>query len=421
MDDKYMRRTVDSLIATYLKIMGGVVIEGPKWCGKTRTGREFYKSILSIDSENTIKTVRMAVNNNSTVILDTEPPLLIDEWQDVPEIWDFVRFEIDRRNKNGQFILTGSSVPPTESTRHSGVGRLARIVMRPMSLFESGESNGTVSLASLFETSTDVSSRSELTLENLANALVRGGWPASINVDPDDAALLSAEYVDGVIESDITRVSNIRRKPQEFRRMIESISRNISTAANMQTILKDVNGSTGNASDHTIKKYLDAMEQIFLVENLLAWNPHLRSRTRLSTTPKWHFVDPSIATAALGISPKSLLNDYNTFGLLFESLCLRDLRVYSQALRGNVYFFRNKNGFEVDFIVEIPGGKWGAIEVKLGNFEEDKGAENLLRLRDMVDTDAMEPPSFLMILTAGTYGYRRPDGILVVPIGCLKD
>jgi len=422
MAGEYRRRIVDPYVKEYLDLMGALLIEGPKWCGKTRTSEEFAKSALRIENKKQIRALKLALNNGVKTSLEGDTPRLIDEWQEVPEIWDAIRFEVDHRHgKRGQFILTGSSTPPHNSVVHSGAGRIARITMRPMSLFESGESNGQISLSRLFESDSVVGGYSELTLDKLADALTRGGWPESLNDISGAAPRIAAEYVKAVVNSDFFRNEDNKKDPESIELILESISRNISTFAGRETIRRDVNGAEGTMSDATLAEYLDSMKKIFLVENLPAWNPHIRSRTRLMKIPKWHFTDPSIAAAALGVSSEALLNDYNTLGLFFESLCIRDLRVYSQPLDGRVSYFRDNNGNEVDAIIELPGRKWGAVEIKLSDDNIDRGAKNLLRLRDKIDTEYMKQPSFLMVLTAGQFGYRRPDGVLVVPIGCLRD
>jgi len=424
MPDKYVKRIVDPYIKEYLELMGALLIEGPKWCGKTRTAEEFAKSILYIRTKNQIESLKLAISNGVNNSLEGDTPRLIDEWQSVPEIWDAIKFEVDhRRGKRGQFILTGSSTPPKDSVVHSGAGRIARVTMRPMSLFESGESNGQVALSSLFELDDKISigGYSELTVDKLAFALVRGGWPESLRDISSKASRTASEYVKAIINSDFFCDDDSKKDPDSIRRIIESISRNISTPASKETIRKGVNGADGKMTDVTLTNYLKAMERIFFVENLPAWNPHIRSKTRLMKSMKWHFADPSVATASLRASSDALLMDYNAFGLLFESLCVRDLRIYSQPLDGMVSYFCNKNGHEVDIIVELPGGKWGAVEVKLGDDHINEGAANLLKLRDDIDLEYMKQPSFLMVLTAGQSGYRRPDGVLVVPIGCLRD
>ena len=422
MPEKYMKRIVDPYIEELLGCMGALLIEGPKWCGKTRTSEEFAKSTFRIENRDQIEFLKVMIGNGMRTFLEGDTPRLIDEWQSVPSIWDAVRFEIDRRQgKRGQFILTGSSVPPRESFIHSGAGRIGRIAMRTMSLFESGESSGHVSLCDLFNSECRIDGHSELTVENLACALTRGGWPESLRDTQKNASRIASLYVKAIADSDISRTYSTKKDPSAVRRIIESISRNISTSASKETIRKDVNGAEGTMTDVTLNDHLKAMEKIFFTENLPAWNPHMRSKTRLMKVPKWHFTDPSIATAALRVSSDALLSDFEAFGLLFESLCVRDLRVYSQPMDGTLSYFCNKNGHEIDLILELPGGKWGAIEVKLGGKYIDDGAKNLLKLCDDIDTEYMKPPSFLMVLTAGQFAYRRPDGVIVVPIGCLKD
>jgi len=421
MSDEYLKRTVDPYIKGHLESMGALLIEGPKWCGKTRTSEEFANSALYIKDKNQIASLKLAITGGVKRFLEGDAPRLIDEWQKVPEIWDTIRFEVDHRRKRGQFILTGSSAPPKGSVMHSGAGRIARITMRPMSLHESGESNGQVSLKGLFNLKHDVDGYSELTIDRLAHALIRGGWPESINDTSESASRIAYQYVNAIVNSDAPDDDGVKRNPVSIKRIIESISRNISTSASKETVRKDVNGPDGKMTDVTLTDYIQAMEKIFLIENLPAWNPHMRSKARLMKTSKWHFTDPSVATAALRVSQDALLMDYEAFGLFFESLCVRDLRVYSQPLDGSVSYIGDANGNEVDLIVELPGGKWGAIEVKLGENRADEGAKNLLKLCDGIDTEYTKQPSFLMVLTAGQFAYRRPDGVLVVPIGCLRD
>lgn len=422
MEDKYIDRIIDKDLKEHLEFMGAVSIEGPKWCGKTRTSEEFAKSKLTITNKNMIERLKMLVDNGVFDFLDMEPPMLIDEWQHVPEIWDAVRVTVDaRRGKKGQFILTGSSVPPKRSTLHSGAGRIATLTMRTMSFFESGESNGKVSLSGLFKKDYVVGGVSKLTIKDLASAIERGGWPESLGLSEKNKTRVISQYLKQTINSDMSRVDDVRRDPETVRRIIESIAMNISTCASMDTVRKEAAGEIGTLSINTFKDYLDAMRRIFLVENVPAWNPHLRSRTRLVESSKWHFTDPSIALSALRASSDALLNDLKTFGYFFESLCVRELRIYAQPLEGTVSHFRDKNGNEVDMIVELPGGDWGAVEVKMGGGHVEEGAKNLLKFKDKIDTDMMKPPSFLMILTAGQYAVKRPDGVIEVPIGCLRN
>lgn len=422
MSDGYIKRIIDKSVEEYLECMGALLIEGPKWCGKTRTSEEFAKSVLYIKTKNQIDSLKLAIDSGIKTPLEGDTPRLIDEWQLVPSIWDAVRFEVDhRRGKRGQFILTGSSVPPKDSVVHSGAGRIARITMRPMSLFESGESNGHVSLSGLFDPNYKIDGYSEFTVDRLAHALTRGGWPESLHDTPKNASRIASQYVKAVINSDLSRVDDVKRDPDTIRRIIESVSRNISTSADKTTIRRDANGPDGTMTHVTLNDYLKAMERIFFIENVPAWNPHIRSKSRLMRSSKWHFADPSVATASLRVSSDALLDDFETFGLLFESLCVRDLRVYSEPMDGTLSYFGDSNGREVDLILELPGGKWGAIEVKLGGKYIDDGAKNLLKLRDDIDTEYMKQPSFLMVLTAGQFAFKRPDGVIVVPIGCLRD
>ena len=421
MADGYIKRIVDPYIKEHLESMGALLIEGTKWCGKTRTSEEFANSALYIRDKNQVESLKLAVTSGVVKFLEEDAPLLIDEWQKVPGIWDAVRFEVDHRRKRGQFILTGSSTPPRESVMHSGAGRIARITMRPMSLFESGESNGQVSLNDLFDLKHNIDGYSKLTIDNLTRVMARGGWPESIRDPPEGASKIAYQYFKAIISSDMFDSEGSKLNPVLVKRVIESISRNISTSAVKETVRRDVNGDDGKMTDVTLNEYIQALEKIFLIENLPAWNPHMRSKARLLKTPKWHFADPSVAMAALRVSSDALMMDYESFGLLFESLCVRDLRIYSQPLDGSVSYIGDSNGNEVDIIVELPGGKWGAIEVKLGDNRADEGAKNLLKLRDNVDTKYTKQPSFLMVLTAGQFAYKRPDGVLVVPIGCLRD
>jgi len=422
MADEYRERIIDKEVREHLKLMGAILIEGPKWCGKTRTSKEFAKGVLSITNKNQIESLNLLLENGTFDFLDGEPPMLIDEWQLVPGIWDAVRAVVDDRKKRGQFILTGSSVPPKGSEPlHSGAGRIARLTMRTMSLFESGESNGKVSLRELFNPDYKVGGRSDLSVNGLAEAIARGGWPESLNDEEENATRIVNQYLKAIINSDVSRAGDGYKDPETVSRIIDSVARNVSTYAALETIRKDAAGEYGSLSVNTLKKYLDAMQRIFLIENLPAWNPHLRSRTRLITSPKWHFTDPSIPLSALRASSEALTKDYRTFGLFFESLCVRDLRVYLQPIEGTVSHFRDVNGNEADLIVELPGKEWGAIEVKLGGNDIDEGAANLIKLKESIDTEKMRAPSFLMVLTGGQYAAKRQDGVFVVPIGCLRD
>ena len=423
MQEKYLPRVIDKELKLTLRSSGAVLIEGSKWCGKTRTAEEHASSALYIHDVDNRKYYLHMLESKPSVLLDGETPRLIDEWQDAPILWDGIRFLIDRRGMTGQFILTGSAVPnDKERPLHSGAGRISKIFMRPMSLFESRESNGDVSLSSLFEGS-DVEGRSSLTIDGLAFALSRGGWPASIGEDRSIALRYPHNYVKTIIDSDISRADGVKKDPIRVRRLLRSLARNISTEAKLTTLQKDINGADANNSISmtTVSLYMSALERIFVIEDLPAWSPRMRSKAVLRNSSKRHFTDPSIAVTVLGASPERLVKDFETFGLLFESLCIRDLRVYAQALEGQVFHYRDGDDLEVDAIIELSDGRWGAAEIKMGADEIEKGAKNLMKLKDKVDTNRMGEPSFMMILTSTERAYRRIDGIYIVPIGCLKD
>ena len=354
------------------------------------------------------------------LLLKGKNPRLIDEWQMSPSLWDAVRFEVDKRGIPGQFILTGSAVPADNQTAHTGTGRFARILMRPMSLYESKESNGTVSLADLFDGKHEIENASELSIEQIAFVLCRGGFPATINRSDSIALRMSIDYVESIINQDISRVDGVEKNPNRVRLLLRSLARNIATMASVQTILKDVESAETSISDKTFSVYYNALRRIFVVETMPAWSPSLRSKTAIRSTPKLHFVDPSVATAVMRINPAAVLHDFEYFGFLFEALCARDVRVYAQSNDGDLFHYRDKSGLEADMIIQLRDGRWGAIEVKLGNTQIEQAAENLLKLKEKVDTDKMRKPAFLMVITGGQFAYQRKDGILIVPIGCLK-
>ena len=362
-----------------------------------------------------------------SLLLDGETPHLIDEWQVAPVLWDAVRFAVDQRGGMGHFILTGSATPPDENDdedakrRHTGTGRITRMRMRPMSLWESGESTGGVSLKELFEGMCgEIGSKSRMTIPDIAQAVCRGGWPESIHL-PERASLrIATNYVRAVIEEDIHRVDGVEKNPERVTRLLRSLARNISTLATTETIVGDMRGGDVSASEKTVNAYLNALRRLFLVEDTLAWMPTLRSRTAIRSSAKRQFVDPSIAVAAMGVNPPRLLKDFNTFGFLFESLCTRDLRVYAQPLDGQVSHYRDKNGLEADLIVSLPDGRWAPIEVKLGEGEVDEAAANLKKLEANVDPEKTGKPEFKMVVTGTPFAYRRGDGVIVCPIGCLK-
>ena len=423
MENKYLKRIADRVLQERLAASGAVLIEGPKWCGKTRTALENSKSHLFMQDPDKAVSYLKAADTKPSLLLKGDTPRLLDEWQTAPVLWDAVRFMVDQRGKPGQFILTGSAVPKDNVVQHTGTGRISRLMMRPMSLYESMESNGSVSLKALFDGETEIDNFSTLTIEQIALAIVRGGWPASIGESEKIALRHAIDYVEAVINADVSRVDGIEKNPVRVRALLRSLSRNISTLATIRTIHDDI--AMGDAdesiSEKTISQYLGALDRIFVTENLPAWNPALRSKTAIRTSPKRQFVDPSIAAAVMRLTPSRLLEDFNYFGFLFESLCDRDLRIYAEAIDGQIFHYRDGSGLEADAVIALNDGRWAAVEVKLGSKEIEDAAVHLLELKDKVNTEKMREPSFLMILTGTEIAYRRDDGVYVVPLGCLKD
>jgi predicted AAA+ superfamily ATPase len=419
-NNTYLPRVCDTELQQALATMGAVLIEGAKWCGKTSTAAHVAQSILLMQDPDNATSYQQMAETKPSLLLKGENPRLIDEWQVAPVLWDAVRFEVDKRGEPGQFILTGSAVPADNVTAHTGTGRFARILMHPMSLYESKESNGTVSLTDLFNGNHDIEGVSDLSIEQIAFAICRGGFPASIG-KPDKTALrMPVDYVESIINQDISRVDGVEKNPNRVRLLLRSLARNIATQASVQTILNDVEATEASISDKTISTYYNALRRVFVAEPMPAWSPSLRSKAAIRTSPKHHFVDPSIATAVMRINPAGVLKDFEYFGFLFESLCARDVRVYAQHNDGEVFHYRDKSGLETDLIVQLRDGRWGAVEVKLGNKQIDEAAKNLLKLKEKIDTGKMREPSFLMVLTGGQFAFRRKDGVLNVPIGCLK-
>jgi len=423
MENKYLKRIADRVLQERLAASGAVLIEGPKWCGKTRTALENSKSHLFMQDPDKAISYLKAADTKPSLLLKGDTPRLLDEWQTAPVLWDAVRFMVDQRGKSGQFILTGSAVPKDNVVQHTGTGRISRLLMRPMSLYESMESNGSVSLKALFDGETEIDNFSTLTIEQIAFAIVRGGWPASIGESEKIALRHAIDYVEAIINADVSRVDGIEKNPVRVRALLRSLSRNISTLATIRTIHDDI--AMGDAdesiSEKTISQYLGALDRIFVTENLPAWNPALRSKTAIRTSPKRQFVDPSIAAAVMRLTPSRLLEDFNYFGFLFESLCDRDLRIYAEAIDGQVFHYRDGSGLEADAVIALNDGRWAAVEVKLGSKEIEEAAVHLLELKNKVNTEKMREPSFLMILTGTEIAYRREDGVYVVPLGCLKD
>ena len=421
----YKYRVIDELIARRLKNKGAILVEGAKWCGKTTTCEQHASSILYMSDPDKVQQNLQLADISPRSLLTGKSPRLIDEWQIAPKLWDAVRFEADHRDGFGHFLLTGSSVPAEmEKVHHTGTGRFAWIKMRPMSLFESGESKGTVSISNLFNNKTEnLFEENNITLDDLAFLVCRGGWPEATLLDGDDALVQSFDYLDAVVKSDISRVDGIRRNETRARLLIRSLARHQGTQAPNTTIGADINDSDDiTVGQETLVSYINALKKIFVIEDCPAWSPNLRSKTAIRTSDTHYFVDPSIATAALGVGPGDLINDLNTFGLLFETMCIRDLRVYTEALDGNVYHFRTKDGLECDAVIHLRNGSYGLVEIKLGGDKLiEEGAETLKTVASKINTDKMKAPSFLMVLTGTSpYAYRREDGVYVVPITTLK-
>ena len=422
----YKRRIADQILSDKLDAMGAILIEGPKGCGKTTTAEQQAKSVLYMDDPDYSNQYLQMAQTNIKTLLKGKTPRLIDEWQIVPQFWDAIRFEVDHRKDDGQFILTGSAVPPDiRQIRHTGTGRYGWLTMRTMSLWESGESNGSISLNELFTAMPDIGADNQLGIGQLAFLVCRGGWPRATNKRNEKAALIQAvEYYEAITRSDISRVDDVQRNEERAKRLLRSYARHQGSQASIPTILADiVANETQEISDETISSYLNALRKIFVIEDMPAWNPNIRSKTAIRTTDTRYFTDPSIACAALGLGPSDLINDLNTFGLFFETLCIRDLRVYADALDGKVYHYRDKTGLECDAVVHLRNGSYGLVEIKLGGDKLiNEGVENLISLSNKIDTTRMKAPSFKMVLIGvGKYAYRRPDGVYVVPIGCLKD
>ena len=420
---EYKKRVVDELLQFKLRSKGAVLIEGAKWCGKTTTAEQVANSILYMDAPTSKQQNVTMAEISPKLLLDGSTPRLIDEWQLAPKLWDAIRFEVDHRGKMGQFILTGSAVPvDTKEITHSGTGRFTWLTMRPMSLFESGESNGSFSLRKLFEGEKNDICVGNIDIEQLAFLVCRGGWPQAINLHDDEALVQAFDYYDAVVHSDINRADNIQKNPMRVKGLMKSYARNQGGQISNATIVQDIKGNDEfSINEVTVASYLTALERIFVIEEMDAWNPNLRSKTSIRTSKTRYFVDPSIAVAALEIGPRDLINDLKTFGFLFETLAIRDLRVYAQALSGWVYHYRDKSGLECDAVLHLRNGSYGLIEIKLGGDKLiEEGSQNLKKLADKIDTTRMKSPSFLMVLTGvGKYAYQREDGIYIVPIGCL--
>ena len=420
---KYIKRIADKKLAMHLESKGAVLIEGPKWCGKTTTANQIAKSVMEMDRPELSNQYQQMANLNPTLLLEGDIPRLIDEWQLAPNLWNAVRYEVDKRDDFGQFILTGSAVPAKmDESSHTGTGRIARMKMRTMTLFESGDSSGDVSLRELFMDH-DISAVNNDTIDKIAFLICRGGWPKSIGVKERVALRQAIDYYDAVVNVDISRVDDSKKDPHRTKRLLHSYARNVGTQASLESIRSDLIANEAETfSQDTLYSYLDVLRRIHVIEDSPAWNPNLRSKTAIRTTDTRYFTDSSIAAASIGVGPKDLLNDLNTMGFFFENLCIRDLRVYAEMIDGEVYHYRDKSGLECDAVVHLRNGSYGLIEVKLGGDDLiEEGARSLQSLADSIDTSKMPEPSFLMVLTAiAPFAYRRSDGVYVVPIGSLS-
>lgn len=420
---KYKKRIADKILQKKLNAKGAVLIEGAKWCGKTTTASQIAKSILSMQNpEEKEQNIRLAELSPSR-LLQGKTPRLIDEWQLAPKLWDAVRFEVDKRDEFNQFILTGSAVPADlKEITHTGTGRISRMLMRPMSLFESQESNGSVSLAELFSSKTNIDGENTIDIDELAFLICRGGWPKAIGLKQYIGLSQAIDYYDAVVNSDISRVDNIERNPERAKRLLRAYARSIGTQTKLTSLSDDVNEDNNLGTNPTIYNYINALQKIFVIEDSHAWNPNLRSKAAIRTTDTRYFTDPSIAAAALGLGPNDLIDDIKTMGFFFENLCIRDLRVYADSLDGTIYHYRDKNGLECDAVIHLRNGAYGLIEIKLGGDKAiEEGKYTLNKLAENIDYNLMKKPSFKIVITGtGKYAYKDGD-TFIVPIGCLKD
>lgn len=422
---EYKKRIIDETIKKKLKAKGAVLVEGPKWCGKTTSCEQISKSKLYMSDPSQKNQNILLAQMNPELLLEGETPRLIDEWQIAPKLWDAIRFEVDHRNNEGQFLLTGSTTPVNKNDiDHSGTGRFSWVTMRPMSLYESGESNGSISLKDLFDKKDNIKGFNNLTINDIAFLTCRGGWPRATFMEKDIALEQAFDYFDSIIKNDISSADGIIKDSERVKRLMKSYARNQGTQASITVLKEDMqNNDINSLNEDTIYSYINALKKIYVIEEVPAWNPNLRSKTAIRSSDTRYFVDPSIATAALGIGPNDLINDLHTFGLIFETLCIRDLKVYAESLNGNVYHYRDANNLECDAVIHLRNGDYGLIEIKLGGDELiNEGIKSLLELKEKIDTTKMKKPSFLMVLTAvGKYAYKNENNVYIVPIGTLKN
>ena len=421
---EYKKRIADEILRKRLGAIGAVLIEGPKWCGKTTTAMQQANSILFMQDSSNAAMINQMADIDPKLLLEGDTPRLLDEWQVAPELWDAVRFEVDMRNAPGQFILTGSAVPMLKSTAHTGTGRIWRMTMRPMSLYESGDSTGEVSLEALFLGEFSDVVKNKLDFDDISYLICRGGWPMAMQQTKEDALMNAYAYYDGVVNSDLSRADGVLRNPQNVDLLLRSYARMIGSQSTLTNIRADMKTVDEQELDiNTVRSYIETLKKIFVVEELSGWNPNIRSKNAIRTSPTRYFVDPSIAVAALNLGPGNLANDLNTMGFFFENMCIRDLRVYADGLNGSLYKYRDKYGLECDVVLTLRNGQYALIEIKLGGTKAvEEGAEALNKLEKLITEKGYNPPTFKMIITGNNpYGYRRKDGIYQIPIGCLKN
>lgn len=425
---KYLPRLADGELNLRLQAFGATLIVGPKWCGKTTTAQQVAKSSISLQNSDMLASYQLSGETKPSLLLAGDKPRLLDEWQVVPQLWDAVRHQVDISSDKGLFILTGSNAVDETKIMHSGIGRISRMKMYPMSLFESGESNGSVSLADIFD-GAQVEAHSDLSVEQLIFATCRGGWPSALDIASDSAKLLVAQdYIDGICQTEISSVDGARRDVSKTRVLLRSYARNVATLAKNTNILQDINANGATLSVGAMDSYINALERLFVVEDIPAWCPAIRSASAIRSGKKRLFVDPSIAVAALGVDPRYFWTDLKTFGFLFENLCARDLKAYSQTLGGELSYYHDRYGLEADFVLHLKDGRYALIECKLGSSEIEQGAKHLLQLNQLLQQhnsdNAACPialPSAMVVLTGGQVSYRRADGVYVVALGCLRD
>lgn len=429
MSEIYYRRILDDILEKRLKMIGAIQIEGPKWCGKTTTAKQHANSILQLQDPDNRENYLNLAEILPSKLLEGEKPRLLDEWQIAPVLWDAVRTKIDNTPGYGQFILTGSTVIDKDKTMHTGTGRIHQIEMLPMSLYESKESNGKISILELFDNpNMDIEGiESNLTMEDLAFATCRGGWPESVlHTDDESKLFVVKNYVDNICKNDMSSIDGIKRDENKVREILKSYARNTSTEANKQTILSDVQGNYPKMAYTTLDNYLEALSKLFVITNIPAWNPNIRSATAMKASDKRQFIDPSISTVLLNLDPEGLLFDLNTFGLIFENLCIRDLLVYTTYKGGHVSYYRDRYGLEADCVLHLENGDYALIEFKLGKKKIKEGSDNLIKLKNIIQEAKknknikIKEPKFLAVITGGKFAYTRDDGVKIIPIGCLR-